>query len=221
VSVVVFAIAMAWVESACVYYLRVLTDRIDPYQAQPLPMEAALGSVELVREAATMVMLCMVGALAAAAWRKRVAYTLIAFGVWDVFYYVFLRVIADWPKSPFDWDVLFLLPLPWWGPVVAPMSIALLMIAWGTLETQFAAATPATRPARTVWTACALGVALALYVFMADAIRSIPLGADAVRSVLPTSFDWTLFSVALVLMAGPVAQAVWRATRRLRALPTI
>ncbi len=61
----------------------------------------------------------------------------VAFGVWDIFYYVFLKVMCDWPRSLFDWDILFLLPLPWWGPVLAPVSIALLMIVWGTLASQF------------------------------------------------------------------------------------
>ena len=41
-----------------------------------------------------------------------------AFGIWDIFYYVFLKIIYDWPKSLFDWDILFLIPLPWWGPVI-------------------------------------------------------------------------------------------------------
>ncbi len=204
--VVLFAIGMAWVEAAAVYYLRVLVDRIDPYQAQPLPIQGTLGSVELVREAATLMMLTMVGALAARAWQKRLAYALVAFGVWDIFYYVFLRVISDWPSSPFDWDVLFLLPLPWWGPVLAPVCIALLMIAWGTLETQCASPPTATL-GRSLWSACALGITLALYVFMEDAIRSMPHGLAATRSVLPTSFNWTLFCAALALMAAPVAHA--------------
>lgn len=213
-AVVVFAIGMAWVESACVYYLRVLTDRIVPYQADPLPMEGLLGHVELVREASTMVILLMVGVLAARTWQRRIAYALVAFGTWDIFYYVFLRVMTDWPTSPFDWDVLFLLPLPWWGPVLAPVSIALLMIVWGTLATQWSASTAATAFTRAAWTVCALGTALALYVFMADAIHSMPHGIEATRSVLPTSFNWSLFCAALMLMAAPVAHAGWCVTRR-------
>ena len=214
--VVVFAVAMAWVEAACVYYLRVMTNRVDPYQQQPLPLGGLLGQVELVREGATLVMLIMVGVLAARTWRRRLAYSLIAFGTWDLFYYVFLRMISDWPKSPFDWDVLFLLPLPWWGPVLAPVCIALLMIVWGTLATQFAESTPATACSRMLWVVSAVGSALALYVFMADAIRSLPQGVDATRSVLPKSFNWSIFCAALTLMAAPVAQAGWRASRRPR-----
>lgn len=212
-TVVVFAIAMAWVEAACVYYLRVLTNRIDPYQESPLPLQGVLGHVELVREGATLLMLISVGMLAARTWRRRLAYALIAFGTWDIFYYLFLRIITDWPRSPFDWDVLFLLPLPWWGPVLAPVCIALLMIVWGTLATQSAEPTPAAAFTWMLWASSALGIALALYLFMADAIRSIPQGLDATRSVLPKSFNWSLFCAALALMAAPVAHAGWRASR--------
>jgi hypothetical protein len=211
--VVVFAIAMAWVEAACVYYLRVLTNRIEPYQASPLPLQGLLGHVELVREGATLLMLISVGMLAARTWQRRLAYAVIAFGTWDIFYYVFLRIISDWPRSPFDWDVLFLLPLPWWGPVLAPVCIAVLMIVWGTLATQFAEPTPAAAFTWMLWAMSALGIALALYVFMADAIRSIPQGLDATRSVLPQLFNWSLFCAALALMAAPVAHAGWRASR--------
>src|ERR1700730_5197835 len=137
--VVVFAVGMAWVEAASVYYLRVMVDRIEPYQQNPLPMRGVLAPVEVVREAATLLMLLMVGMIAGRTWARRLGYTAIAFGVWDIFYYVFLKIICDWPKSLLDWDVLFLLPLPWWGPVLAPVCIALLMIVWGTLVSQLAA----------------------------------------------------------------------------------
>src|ERR1051326_1970934 len=135
--VVVFAIAMAWVESAVVYYLRTMIHRINPYQANPLPIIGGLGPAEMVREAATLVMLFTIGVLAGKTWRSRLGYSAFAFGVWDIFYYVFLKVMCDWPKSLLDWDILFLLPLPWWGPVLAPVLIALLMIVWGTLASRF------------------------------------------------------------------------------------
>ena len=134
--VAAFAVAMAWLESATVYYLRTLVDRIEPYQPNPLPIQGALGQVELVREAATLVMLATLGMVAGATWRARWGYAAIAFGIWDIFYYVFLRVMSGWPQSLFDWDVLFLIPLPWWGPVLAPALIAVLMIVWGTIVTR-------------------------------------------------------------------------------------
>jgi hypothetical protein len=216
-TVVVFAIGMAWVEAATVYYLRVLTNRIIPYQEEPLPLQGLLGQVELVREAATLVMLAAVGMLAARSWQKRVPYALIAFGVWDIFYYVFLRMVTGWPTSVFDWDILFLLPLPWWGPVLAPVSIALLMIVWGTFETQFADSAPPTFLTRAQWGLCGLGTALALYVFMADALHSMPHGLEATRAVIPKSFNWSVFCAALALMAIPVAHTGWRWARWRRA----
>jgi hypothetical protein len=204
--VVLFAVAMAWVEAASVYYIRVVVDRVVPYQANPLPVGGVLGSVELVREAATLVMLLTIGVLAARSWQQRLGYTAIAFGVWDIFYYVFLRAISGWPTSLLDWDVLFLLPVPWWGPVLAPVSIALLLIVWGTFATQSADRAPAASFTRIPWTLNGLGIVLALYVFMADAIHSLPRGLEATSRVLPTAFNWPLFSVALVLMAAPAVE---------------
>ena len=208
--VVAFAAAMAWVESACVYYLRLLVDRVQPYQPDPLPIVGALGNVELVREAATLMMLLTTGMLAGRTWQRRIGYMAIAFGVWDILYYVFLWIMSDWPASLLDWDILFLLPLPWWGPVLAPVSIALLMIAWGTLATQWPDRAAAAELTPALWVSSSIGIALALGVFMADALIALPDGRDAVTRVLPTSFNWPLLAVALLLMAAPVANLGWR-----------
>src|SRR5207245_8623078 len=131
--VVTYAAAMAWVESAVVFYLRTMVNRIEPYQPNPLPFATAFALAELVREAATLIMLLTVGLLAGRTWRSRLGYTAIAFGVWDIFYYIFLKVLCGWPHSLLDWDILFLIPMPWWAPVLAPISIALLLILWGTV----------------------------------------------------------------------------------------
>jgi hypothetical protein len=193
-----------------VFYLRTMLNRIQPYQPQPLPLVGGLGGAELVREAATLVMLLIVGMLAGRTWQRRLGYSAIAFGLWDIFYYVFLKVLCGWPHSLFDWDILFLLPLPWWGPVAAPASIALLMILWGTLVTTWNIQGRGSRSDWKIWMASAAGMGLALYVFMADNLRVARQGPDAWRNVLPTPFRWTLFCVAFVLMAAPVLDAIWR-----------
>src|SRR5262245_62145482 len=207
--VIAFAIAMAWVEAASVFYIRALVNRIEPYQASPLPegaMTGTLGHVELWREAATLLMIATLGILAGRTWRRRIGYAALAFGAWDIFYYVFLRLMSGWPRTLLDWDVLFLLPLPWWGPVLAPVSIALVMILWGPLVTQWADA-GAPDPRWTLALAWA-GIVVALAVFMIDAWRALPGGRDAVLQVLPTTFNWPLFSLALLLMASPVLHQV-------------
>jgi hypothetical protein len=210
--VMIFAIAMAYVEAACVFYIRALVGRIEPYQANPLPIDGALGNVELWREASTLVMIATLALLAGRTWRKRAGYAAIAFGAWDIFYYVFLHVMSGWPKTVLDWDILFLLPLPWWGPVLAPVSIALVMILWGTLATQ---SDDRARGARWPWALGSAGIAVALAVFMIDAWRALPHGRDAVLRVLPTTFNWPLFVVALLLMTLPVLHD-FRRTARVR-----
>jgi hypothetical protein len=208
--VVVFAIAMAWLEAASVYYLRLMVDRLQPYQANPLPLAGGLERVELVREAATLVMVLTIGGIAGPTWQTRLGYAATAFGVWDVFYYVFLKMIAGWPRSLLDWDLLFLLPLPWWGPVLAPVCIAVLMIIWGTIVSQSARASPVNATSRVLWRLNWLGIALALDVFMADSLRALPQGFFATRTVLPQQFNWPVFGVALALMAGPVVHLLRR-----------
>jgi hypothetical protein len=175
-----------------------------------LPIRGILGEVELVREGATLLMLATIGMLAGGTWAARLGYAAIAFGCWDILYYVCLRVMSGWPASLFNWDILFLLPLPWWGPVLAPVCIAALMIVWGTLVTQSDDRTPATRVTRITWGAGGAGILLALGIFMVDAIRALPGGLDTVRQVLPTAFHWPMFGAALLLMATPVAHTGWR-----------
>ena len=169
--VFIFAAAMAWVEAAVVVYLRMLIDRVEPYQTNPLPKVGGLGEIELVREAATLVMLFVVGWLAGQTHRSRFGYLLVAFGTWDILYYVFLVPMCGWPRSPLDWDILFLLPAPWWGPVLAPALIATLMIIGGTIVSQYDQSEQPLWPGRLAWGLNLSGVILALYVFMADAIR--------------------------------------------------
>jgi hypothetical protein len=116
---------------------------------------------------------------------------------------MFLKMMYGWPNSLLDWDILFLLPLPWWGPVLAPMLIAVLMMAWGTMVTQMPASLGRPFDWRP-WLLNSFGILLGLHVFMADALKVSGQGVDAVRNVLPTTFAWPLFLVALLLMSAPI-----------------
>lgn len=202
--VTAFALAMAWVESAVVFYLRTMIDRIEPYQPNPLPIVGGLVGAELVREAATIVMLAAAGWLAGWNFRARFGYFLIAFGVWDLGYYAFLKVLTGWPHSLLDWDILFLLPLPWWGPVLAPALIAALMIGVGMLITQTETCSRQCWPTSRAWLFAVAGAGVALFVFMQDAIRVANQGEAALRELLPVVFNWPLFLPALALMAAPL-----------------
>jgi hypothetical protein len=201
---------MAWMESATVVYLRAHLGRIEPYQANPLPNVSWWESTELVRELATMIMLGTAGWLAGQTWRSRLGWFLAMFGIWDIFYYVFLHVICGWPKGLLDWDVLFLIPLPWWGPVIAPMLIAGLMVFGGGLIGMVDSKIQPFWPGKLSISLNLLGAGICLYVFMSDAIRFLPQGIEAMRQFLPVKFNWGLFLLGWVLMAIPVIELIIR-----------
>lgn len=128
--VAVFSVSMAFVEAAVVIYLRTIYYP-DGFEFPLRPITDNMIGVELLREFATILMLCSIAVLAGKRLWERFAYFLFCFGVWDIFYYIWLKVLLDWPSSIFEWDILFLIPLPWIGPVIAPVSISLLMVIFG------------------------------------------------------------------------------------------
>lgn len=125
-----FTVAMAYVESAVVVYLRQVYGITDLLRDTPVRPDW-LTPIELGREIATLVMLFTAGWLAGRTHAARWGLFLYAWGMWDILYYVWLRVFIGWPASLGDWDLLFLIPLPWWGPVWAPMLAAALMMGVG------------------------------------------------------------------------------------------
>lgn len=201
-----YAIAMALLEAVVVVYLRALLDAT--------PERVTLGSqvtieMEAGREAATLVMLVAVGWLAGRNWRERCAYGLYAFGLWDIWYYIWLKVFTGWPETLLNWDVLFLIPVRWWGPVLAPVLIAALLCVCAVLAVQRLQREQRLgfTWARIVMTAA--GALLALYVFILDALHGIMRGRSDWNVARPDAFQWPLFLVALALMAWGAVRAAW------------
>ncbi len=206
--VVIFAVGMANVEAAAVIYIRELHGGIDPLSVTLDSVVNEYGVIELVREAATMVMLLAVGWLAGNNVYGRLGYFLAAFGVWDIGYYAWLRVYTGWPRTIFDIDILFLIPLPWWGPVIAPALIALLMIVIGAIlairaERNSAFNPPAWSPALAV-----VGMLILLYAFMEPAIAALPSGPDEVFSLRPMTFNWPVYLFGYLVAALGSVRAV-------------
>jgi hypothetical protein len=204
----VYAIAMALLEAVVVAYLRALLQITDEH--------VALGSyipLEVGREAATIVMLVAVGWLAGRKGLERWAYGLFAFGLWDIWYYIWLKVLIDWPETLLDWDILFLIPLRWWGPVLSPVLIASLICFVAVL-----AVIRSERGERLEITplkvgVVALGSLLALYVFISDSLHALLAGRADWDTLRPAPFQWPLFVMALVLMAVPGLMATWPGRR--------
>ena len=200
-GVAIFAVAMAYVEAAAVLYLRTIYGGIDPVGPRRppiLPVPEFIG-VEIGREAATLVMLASVGFLAARTPKARLGAFAIAFGVWDIFYYVFLWLFAGWPASPLSPDVLFLIPLPWWGPVIAPVLIASLIVVAGaaTIARELGDGMP--NPKRIDMVLVLGGASVCLLAFMADALLALPRGVLSAFAVRAGDFPWMLFSLGLAM----------------------
>jgi hypothetical protein len=197
-GLILFGISFGYVEATVVVYLRSIYDplrstlrpdrpagelfpliTIDQLQ-KAAPERTRLLGVEVAREAATMIMLASVALVSGrACWLPSFA---IVFGTWDIFYYVFLRLLLHWPASVMTWDVLFLIPVPWAAPVLAPSIVSVTIVAAGVV----ALAWPVRmRPLH--WITVTLGCALILASFMWDYQNLLAGG-------LPHPFAWTLFS---------------------------
>ncbi len=124
---VIFSIAMAYLEAAVVVYLREIYYP-EGFSFPLTPMKADMVITEVWREIATIIMLAGIGILTGNTSSQRFAFFLLTFAIWDIFYYIFLYALLGWPSSIFTWDILFLIPIPWVGPVITPIIVSLIMI---------------------------------------------------------------------------------------------
>lgn len=166
------------------------------------PTAARLMGVEVLREAATMVMLAGVGLAVGRSFIGRFSAFVAGFGVWDLTYYLFLRLLIGWPESVWTWDVLFLIPVPWAAPVLAPALVATTMVVAGSIVLVEEGSGRAFRVSRGEWLAIVAGGVVLVAAFCWD-WRNIASGG------MPDPFPWLLFSVGLAASLGGFARA-WR-----------
>ncbi len=139
-----FSIAFAYIESAVVVYLRVIfhpdgfTFPLSNFDT--ILQHKAILLTEIGREAATIVLIFTGAWLFGRNPRQRFAYFLTIFAVWDIFYYIWLKVLSawlkaipNWPVSIMDWDILFLIPIPWAGPVLAPVLVSIILLVFAII----------------------------------------------------------------------------------------
>jgi hypothetical protein len=124
---VIFSIAMAYLESAVVVYLREIYYP-EGFSFPLAPINVDIFMTEIWRELATIIMLAGIGILTGNSSSQRFAFFLLTFAIWDIFYYVFLYALLGWPSSLLTWDILFLVPIPWVGPVITPIIVSLTML---------------------------------------------------------------------------------------------
>ncbi|MEJ2703693.1 MAG: hypothetical protein P8Z79_14745 [Sedimentisphaerales bacterium] len=134
---IVFSIAFGYIEAAVVVYLREIfhpggfTFPMTVFGKTPSSLRILL--TEIGREAATIVLIFTGAWLFGRNRRQRIAYSLVIFAIWDIFYYVWLKVLLDWPASIMDWDILFLIPLTWASPFFYPVLISVTMFVFAVI----------------------------------------------------------------------------------------
>lgn len=207
VLLTLFAFGMAQVEASVVVHLRSIYYPADPLKIFPLNLLSHRDfAIELVRELATVVMILSVVLLTARGFTRVFAAFVYVFGLWDLFYYFWLKVMIGWPVSWFEWDVLYLIPWPWLGPWISPALIALLFVVWGSW---ILTSPREVRFTRSTGVLFIIGTLLVLIAFLLPAAPLLLEGEEAFRGYQPDNFRWGLFIPGYVLMGI----SLWRVLR--------
>jgi len=198
--VTVFAVAMGFLEAAVVVYLR-LHFYPNGFSFPLANMPENILVVEVAREVATIMMLAAVGWLAGGRFLLRFSYFSFAFGVWDIGYYLFLKITLDWPASLLTDDILFLIPLPWVGPVLAPVLVSLCLMAAALVVLRRESIGRPVSIAPLLRVLITLGGLVILFSFLTS--------ADAgMHQQAPANFNWLLFGAGISLGAAAFVTAL-------------
>jgi uncharacterized membrane protein (DUF2068 family) len=218
--ILVFSIAMGFLEAVVVVYLRKISYP-NGFDFPLVLLPPMMYHTELAREAATIIMLITMALMAGKNKLERIAYFLFAFAVWDIVYYAGLKLLINWPPSFMTWDILFLIPLPWVSPVLAPMicSLSMIVLALGMTYGQ-----QKIHNFRVRWIEWELMIVGAFVLFCsyiweyANFLLSIGITEGAhVRAALvrfsPETFPWGLFILGEALIIIDIV-LIWRQSLR-------
>ena len=227
--VTIFSIAMGYLESAVVVYLRALYYP-DGFTFPLKIVATRIAMTEIFREFATMLMLIGIGVIAGRTKTVKFAYFIYAFAVWDIFYYIFLKIILNWPESLFTWDVLFMIPIMWVGPVIAPVINSLTMILLALLIIFKTSKNIKTHINTSQWSMLVLGSLIVIVAYTMDygAFISARFSLPEIFSVekqsavieytatyIPKSFSWPVFAAGVVLHAAAIALFYFRGNSKI------
>lgn len=222
----VFSIAMGFLETSVVVFLRKLYYP-EGFKFPLIPVTRDIATTEFFREIATIIMLIGAGVMAGKNSIQRFVFFLYSFAIWDIFYYVFLKVLLNWPESLFTWDILFLVPVPWVGPVIAPCIVSLSMIVLTFVVVYFQEKGKHVHITFLEWILFIFGSITAIVSFMWDYIIYISnygedrgiwtLSSnknmfDEVKNYVPQHFNWGLFWVG----QGIILLAIFMIYKRIR-----
>jgi len=214
IVIIAFGIAMGYLEAVVVVYLRAALGLVE-FTTVPVlePAEFdAFAGMEIARELATLVMIAAVGWLAGRSWVERLAWSAVLFGAWDIVYYVGLWVTIGWPPALDSWDLLFLIPMPWVGPVWAPMVVSATLIGFGLAAANRLRAGRTVDIGRLEMALAVTGGALVILSFLPDAGRVLDGDAS------PWS-GWLVFWLGMGLAVVAAVMALSGEARRATAPP--
>ena len=222
IIVTLFALAMGFLESAVVVYLReILYPGGFAFPLSPVPPDLAV--TELLREVATLVMLVAIAVFVSKRFSTGFAWFIYSFAIWDITYYIFLKLLLGWPESLFTWDVLFLIPTTWTGPVLAPVLVSITMILLAMVILVQAERGKETRIIPVEWAVLAVGSLILIVAFIFDysdymlthfsllgmmEIKN-PEVLEAATRYVPRRFPWWLFASGEVILLGSIG-SYWR-----------
>ena len=210
----IFALAMGFFEAILVIYLRELYYP-EGFEFPLKLIEPELFFFELIRELATLLMLICIGLLAGKTGLQQFGFFLLSFAVWDLLYYCGLKLLIGWPDSLLTWDILFLIPITWIGPVLAPVICSFSMIYMAALIFAGETAKKHFRLISHEWVLIISGVFIIFISFVLDytqllvrggylnKLSSLTTNQDFINdltSYMPENFRWGLFLLGEVLI---------------------
>lgn len=223
----IFAVAMGFVESAVVVYLRAIY--YPEGFAFPLrTLDPGIAKTEILRESATMIMLITIAVITFKHAISRFAAFIYAFAIWDIFYYVFLYLLLKWPPTLLTLDILFLIPVTWVGPVLAPVINSMTMIFLAMIIIFYKTKNELFRLTVGEWLFLFIGSAIFIFTYTQPYMQylltkysfSDILQVSGSREFLdysglfiPVKFDWMLFSLGEVLVLIGISHIIIRGKR--------
>lgn len=196
----IFAVAIAYVEATVVVYLRQIYYPDNLQVIFPIKLFSSFNLViELIREAATIIIMVSIAFLVERKNRTRIfAAFIFQFGVWDIFYYIWLKAIIGWPVSWTEWDILFLIPWAWLGPWICPVLISILFISWSSIvlisDKEYVLSK------LNLWLFI-FGSTLGLISFLQPSIHYIINNRiEEFQNYIPGNFWWAIFILGYILM---------------------
>jgi hypothetical protein len=186
-----FAVAMAYMESSVVVYLRMLYYP-EGFEIILKPMPLNIYLIELGREVATIVMLFVVARLSFRSFWLRFSTFLYLFAIWDIFYYIWLFTFIRWPMALTTWDILFLIPVAWIGPIWSPLFVSLNFIVASFILNGLIKKGIVLRSRWYHWMVAIAGACMIFYSY----VNRVP---DLLKGVSPTAYSWKWLIAGLAL----------------------